>query len=115
MFNHTGTRIYARKADSLSDMIALTAVFRDRAGQHVLKPTAFEDNPIPENYYVEPTFHLAWEQAQFLIDQLWDCGLRPTEGKGSAGALAATEAHLKDMQQISMQLLNHTLAGARQP
>jgi hypothetical protein len=28
------------------------------------------------------------------------CGLRPSEGTGSAGALAATERHLKDMQRL---------------
>lgn len=44
-------------------------------------------------------------QAQELMDCLWQCGLRPTEGTGSAGSLAATERHLKDMQRIAMGLL----------
>lgn len=43
------------------------------------------------------------DMAQHLMDSLWDCGLRPTEGKGSAGALAATEAHLKDMQTLAFR------------
>jgi hypothetical protein len=38
--------------------------------------------------------------AQDLIDRLWSAGLRPTEGSGSAGALAATERHLKDLQRL---------------
>lgn len=38
--------------------------------------------------------------AQELMDSLWECGLRPSEGAGSAGALAATERHLKDMQRL---------------
>jgi hypothetical protein len=38
--------------------------------------------------------------AQQLMDMLWRCGFRPTEGNGSAGALAATQAHLKDMRLI---------------
>lgn len=54
----------------------------------------------------QPTIRLPVEQAQQLMDRLWDCGLRPSEGSGSAGALAATERHLKDMQSISFQLLN---------
>lgn len=33
---------------------------------------------------------------------------RPTEGTGSAGALAATERHLKDMQTIAFRLLPNT-------
>lgn len=39
-------------------------------------------------------------EAQALMDRLWKAGLRPTEGSGSAGALAATERHLKDMQTL---------------
>ncbi len=39
-------------------------------------------------------------EAQALMDRLWKAGLRPTEGSGSAGALAATEHHLKDMQTL---------------
>lgn len=43
--------------------------------------------------------------AQQLMDELWHCGLRPSEGQGSAGQLAATQAHLKDMQGIVHGLL----------
>lgn len=38
--------------------------------------------------------------AQFLMDRLWECGLRPTEGSGSAGSLAATQKHLEDMRAL---------------
>lgn len=53
----------------------------------------------------EPTFELSETEAQALMDQLWHCGIRPKEGSGSAGSLAATERHLKDLQRISMGLL----------
>jgi len=39
-------------------------------------------------------------EAQALMDRLWACGLRPTEGSGSAGALAATERHLADLRTL---------------
>lgn len=58
-----------------------------------------------EGQIIEPTLRLSFDQAQYLIDQLWRCGMRPTEGAGSAGSLAATEKHLKDMQTIAMGLL----------
>jgi len=38
------------------------------------------------------------EAVQQLIDELWICGYRPSEGTGSAGSLKATENHLKDMK-----------------
>ena len=44
-------------------------------------------------------------QAQALIDGLWECGLRPTEGTGSAGALAAVERHLADMKKVAFHAL----------
>ncbi len=49
---------------------------------------------------IYPTFSLEREMAQSLMDQLWACGLRPSEGSGSAGALAATQRHLEDMRTL---------------
>lgn len=53
----------------------------------------------------DPTIHLLREDAQMLMDSLWSCGLRPTEGAGSAGALSATQKHLDDMRKIAFDLL----------
>lgn len=49
---------------------------------------------IPVCLKMDPT------SAQQLIDDLWDCGLRPSEGSGSAGAMMAVQNHLKDMQRL---------------
>jgi len=49
---------------------------------------------------LEPTLNLSILSAQKLMDDLWDCGLRPSEGSGSAGQLAATQKHLADMRQL---------------
>ena len=59
----------------------------------------------PGTMVVEPMCRVSIQQAQQLMDELWQCGLRPSEGSGSAGSLAATERHLKDMQAIAMGLL----------
>lgn len=48
----------------------------------------------------EPAVRLAPDEAQQLIDELWDAGLRPTQGAGSAGQMAATEKHLEDMRSL---------------
>lgn len=47
-----------------------------------------------------PVTTLSPTAAQQLIDDLWDCGLRPSEGSGSAGQLAAVERHLEDMRTL---------------
>ena len=38
--------------------------------------------------------------AQQLMDELWRIGFRPSEGTGSAGALAAVQYHLEDMRKL---------------
>lgn len=45
------------------------------------------------------------EMSQSLMDQLWDCGFRPTEGTGSAGAMSAAQNHLKELSGIANRLL----------
>lgn len=49
---------------------------------------------------LKPFLELEKHNAQKLMDDLWDCGLRPSEGSGSAGALKKTENHLADMRKI---------------
>lgn len=66
----------------------------------------FEEKPAEAR--IEPAIFLLYQEAQQLMDELWKCGLRPTEGTGSAGSLAATERHLKDMQKITKGLLQQT-------
>lgn len=55
---------------------------------------------VEPNLMVEPSFRMETEVAQTLMDDLWNCGLRPTEGSGSAGSLRATERHLEDMRKL---------------
>lgn len=40
------------------------------------------------------------EDLQSLMDEIWSAGVRPSEGSGSAGSLAATERHLADMRAL---------------
>jgi len=40
---------------------------------------------MPENAVHRPTFIITKTAAQVLMNQLWDCGLRPSNGSGSAG------------------------------
>jgi len=58
---------------------------------------------------VQSTLSLSTKGGQDLMDQLWQCGLRPTEGQGSAGALLATEKHLSDMRTIVAKCLKMEL------
>ena len=55
--------------------------------------------------YPDTPIRLGRTESQALMDSLWCCGIRPSEGTGSAGSLKATENHLKDMRLIALTKL----------
>ena len=52
---------------------------------------------------------------QILIDDLWSCGFRPSEGSGSAGSLKATEKHLEYMRDIAKKSVDLLIEHAKAP
>lgn len=62
-------------------------------------PLKMEERKLFEADYTS-TIQISEHIAQKLMDDLWDCGLRPSEGSGSAGQLAATQRHLEDMRKL---------------
>jgi hypothetical protein len=80
-------------------------LFEANGDTYTAVATSFTMKTTESADYVEPAFNLSMEAAQVLIDDLWHAGLRPSEGTGSAGQLAAVERHLRDMQHIALGLL----------
>lgn len=70
-------------------------------GYHLALPIVLKKCE-PDKMYepLVPTLQLSMASGQKLIDDLWDCGLRPSEGSGSAGQLAATQRHLEDCRKL---------------
>jgi hypothetical protein len=56
--------------------------------------------------YLEPTCRLSDDSAQKLLEELWACGFRPSDGTGNTGELAATRAHLADMRGVALKFVN---------
>lgn len=90
-----------------SDRIEIHVASDSPGGFAILRPPTAEIVPAGA-HLGEPMLSLALVDAQRLMDELWHCGLRPSEGSGSAGSLAATERHLKDMRTIAMGLLRES-------
>ena len=59
---------------------------------------------VPLGQTVEPTCHIDNDAAQALMDDLWNCGIRPTEGAGTAGAMKAAQDNLKDLREETVHL-----------
>ncbi len=74
---------------------------------HAKKRFVLESSYKEVNRYerLEPSFTMDPKRAQELMDSLWASGLRPTEGAGTAGAMAATQRHLGDLRQILFETL----------
>jgi len=83
------------------DRIELRVI--DREKHRIAVPLTLEPyeptDPLPLTVAINKT------GAQVLIDSLWSCGLRPTEGQGSVGQLGSTERHLADLKQIAFHAL----------
>ena len=69
-----------------------------RQGSCVARPIIMEK--YDDGNYCPPTTSIKLDSAQVLMDDLWNAGVRPTEGSGSSGSLRATESHLSDMRKI---------------
>jgi hypothetical protein len=98
-------KLLARRAD-------WNATIDFMAFQHERDGTTLYGEPLmlreyPDSYQTPrvPTFRLDYAAAQALMDELWTCGLRPSEGTGSAGALAATQKHLEDMRKLVFEFM----------
>jgi hypothetical protein len=92
-------KFYAENA-IWADSIRLYAKAGGALAKHIVWEQVASEAVESEPFMVVPR-----ESAQNLMDALWAAGLRPSEGTGSAGALAATQAHLKDMQMIAGRLM----------
>jgi len=68
--------------------------------EHISIVSKVEIKNVDVGRIIEPLLSLTKNNAQLLMDDLWEAGIRPTEGSGSAGALKATQDHLTDMRKI---------------
>ena len=59
-----------------------------------------------DGFPIRPSFHMGDTQAQALMDQLWACGVRPTDSVPSAGWLQAQSTHLEDMRRLVFSILD---------
>ena len=75
-----------------------------KEGNRFVKPIELDEKE-HNGEIVSPTLRIEDENAQTLMDDLWQAGFRPTEGSGSAGSLRATEKHLEDMRKIAFRYI----------
>ena len=105
MFLNHDDQVRAKAAPWLSGVEI--AAFR-RLGAGGWQFASVEWKTISENDItaeIRPLLALRMEQAQVLMDDLWNAGVRPTEGAGSAGAMRAAQDHIKDLRTVAFKAL----------
>lgn len=105
--------IRASKRFAFGDDIRIDIIVYDEKNdkEHIGK-LVFDEQESDHTQYIEPTVFVHRREltvVQVLMDDLWNCGLRPSEGTGSAGAMQAVQGHLKDMRNFAEKLLNKVL------
>lgn len=83
--------------------VGLNVLRREFEPRRNLVATGLQFDVLPDGADVTgppPLLGLTGDEAQQLMDELWNCGIRPAAGAGSAGSLAATERHLEDMRAL---------------
>ncbi len=79
---------------------AIAIYISQRVGDSVAYAESITFRKVPESARLDPVLRIEPGQAQQLMDELWRAGIRPTDGAGSVGQLAATERHLEDMRKL---------------
>lgn len=98
-----GTQTLRAKSEMHWDGISLYIGAQSNDGKRRLSGSVVYEE-VDDGYWTAPALELDKTRAQVLMDDLWACGLRPTEGAGSAGALAATQRHLDDMRKLVFEV-----------
>ncbi|MFA7100692.1 MAG: hypothetical protein WC196_02875 [Bacilli bacterium] len=96
----------ARRGDFNCAPDTINLYVRQKCGNEFFAAEKLKLTIVKERYSpIEPFASIDTHQAQKLMDDLWDCGLRPSEGTGSAGQLRSTQDHLADMRKIVFKKL----------
>lgn len=98
-----GTEIRAHKAP-WNDAVELLIVQRGHGDTWAVAQPIVMEQKERHGYVEAPSLSISDTAAQQLMDNLWTIGFRPSEGTGSAGALAATQKHLEDMRKLVFEV-----------
>ena len=92
--------------DAIAIRIARITAFDGTRKVAIAGPLEFKTLSEDEVYLEHPAaLDLRPDEAQQFMDELWRVGIRPTDGAGSVGQLAATTKHLEDMRVIAFKSL----------
>lgn len=93
--------------DIIHQRYDVSVVLDHKHGKYAVAMPLTMKTPTEEDQgaYLHPTMSLTKESAVRLMDAMWEVGIRPSNGEGNAGELAATKHHLDDMRKIVFDMM----------
>lgn len=100
---HGDRNFYVSRDILLGDVFSLRLMVKEEqnyydSAKYVATSISFSKHKIGQ--WVDPLLNLQREEAQQLMDELWNAGVRPVGAAGSAGQLDAVKYHLEDMRKL---------------
>ena len=86
-----------RSPDFLSPSIEVRLIDRDR---HEYVEQAIVKHVENAGEMVPALFTMSHDECTQVMDQLWNLGIRPSNGAGDANAFEAVKYHLEDMRKL---------------
>ncbi len=85
-------------------VIEFMLIFRKDGEIYYGQPVVLE-KPEVDGMLVDTTFQLEEIQAQLLMDELYNAGIRPSEGNTTWGVSEAKDKHIEDLRTIAFKTL----------
>ena len=99
-------KFHARRPIWLGDRVHLHVLTHTQSGKSAIATNMTFDELSPnESVSSCPVMDMSFDEAQSLMNELWECGVRPAGAAGSMGQLTAVNAHLQDMRKIAFRSL----------
>jgi len=89
-----------RTPETMCDGIEVRIVNQNKL--KFISKITFEETKVekPSGQMMPSIVNLPLEHAQYIMDELYKIGIRPTKGQGSIGQLEAVQYHLEDMRKL---------------
>ena len=88
------------RSKDLSRFISFGIFIENKDAKKITACEKIDFKPIDFDYCVPDCITVDTKCAQVLMDDLWHCGIRPTECKSTGEVVQAKNEHIKDLRHI---------------
>lgn len=85
--------------------VEIVLIDQSHGRESVARPVNFIFDALEDGQIVEPTMAIRLEDAELLMQALWDAGFRPNNGAGSSAEADALRKHIAFAERVADRLL----------